>query len=151
MYQFRHNRHPILIHCYSQIMDHNEHRYVNLSNITLEIINTNLDATIEFLKTHDSPTKLRFLSNQILHERDASHIPAANHDAGGQILFHIRGLGIHAPVLIYTTRSDIASTRYVEQYDMAGSLGGNYNIFHNYVVALGKGTADDGKWMKFDA
>ncbi|PPQ70374.1 hypothetical protein CVT25_000085 [Psilocybe cyanescens] len=106
---------------------------------------------IDFLKKHDSSTKIRFLCNQVLHERDSSHTPADNEEAGGQILSHIRGLDIHAPVLIYTTRSNITATKYVEQYDMAGSLGGNYSIFHSYVVALGKGTTDEGKWMKYDA
>lgn len=105
----------------------------------------------DFLKKHDSSTKIRFLCNQVLHERDSSHTPADNEEAGGQILSHIRGLDIHAPVLIYTTRSNITATKYVEQYDMAGSLGGNYSIFHSYVVALGKGTTDEGKWMKYDA
>ncbi|KAH9480861.1 hypothetical protein JR316_0007463 [Psilocybe cubensis] len=108
---------------------------------------------IDFLKKHDSPTQLRFISNQTLRERDSSHTPAANHEAGRQILSHIRGLDLHAPVIVYTMGSDIEPTKYVEQYEMAGSLiiGGNYRIFHNYVAALGKGRPDDGRWMKYNA
>lgn len=104
-----------------------------------------------FLKKHDNPSKIRFICNQVLRERNAAHQHCNDEDAGRQILSHIRELGLRSPMMVYTPLGNISSTKYVQEYDMAGSVSGNYNVFHEYVSMLAKGTEDPGRWMRYNA
>ncbi|CAA7270690.1 unnamed protein product [Cyclocybe aegerita] len=105
----------------------------------------------DFLKKYDDPAHIRFTSNQILEERNDYHVKVTNDQAGLQITSHIRDIGIKAPILIYTTKANIGLTRYVEDYDMVGSLGGNSLIFHAFVAALAGGRKDDSRWIRYNA
>jgi len=63
----------------------------------------------------------------------------------------IRDHGFKAPILIYTAVQNVGLTRYVERYQMAGSVSSHYNVFREYVTALGARREDDRGWMKFNA
>ena len=61
----------------------------------------------------------------------------------------IRKEGFRAPILIFTTKWSIHLTRYVESYNMVGSLLEDYRKFEQYVDALGARRTDDNQWAKY--
>ena len=63
----------------------------------------------------------------------------------------IRDQGFMAPILIYTDKKGIELTHYVEKDRMAGSIASHYNVFKEYVTALGARKKDDKGWNKFNA
>lgn len=63
----------------------------------------------------------------------------------------IRDKGFQAPVLIYTGKKSLHLTRYVESYPNAGSAAGHYEVYQEFISALGARRSDDKGWMKFGA
>lgn len=59
-----------------------------------------------------------------------------NRQAGNEILKFIRDEGFRTPVLIFTTPKTLPMTRYVELYENAASIGGDFEGYKNYVSAL---------------
>lgn len=84
-------------------------------------------------------------------ELDLQGKPFKNLRAGNEILKFIRDEGFKAPVLIYTNEKTLHRTRYVESYKSAGSIGGNFPMFKNYVQALAERQDHDKDWMRCSA
>jgi len=89
--------------------------------------------------------------NQTLYERNDYNIRSSNDEAGYQITSFVRERGIRAPILVYTSKQNLHLTRYVEDYEMVGSLCGNYLVFQAYLAALAGGRRDDIRWMRYNA
>lgn len=107
--------------------------------------------TKEFLKAHDSPAEIRFISDQVRIDTHSDRVAFENHNAGTETYHFIRGQGIKAPILVYTDRKSILLTHYVEKDEMAGSLNSHYKVFKEYVSALGAGRKGDRGWAKYNA
>ncbi|KAH9480866.1 hypothetical protein JR316_0007468 [Psilocybe cubensis] len=105
----------------------------------------------DFIKAHDNPAEIRFISDQVRFDTDSSGTLFENHEAGTQIYHFIRGHGIKAPFLVYTDPKSILVTHYIDHDDMAGSLNSHYKVYKEYVNALGAGRKDDRGWAKFNA
>ncbi|KAF8965905.1 hypothetical protein BDZ97DRAFT_1810235 [Flammula alnicola] len=105
----------------------------------------------DFLKKHDDPSEIRIIANQLIYERNSSHAHAYNESAGNEITAYVRQEGINVPILIYTTKLYIPLTRYVNDYDLVGSVGGTHIIFLTYISGLAHGRRDDMRWMRYDA
>ena len=104
----------------------------------------------DFLKKHDDPRNLRFISDQVRHEVNPKGVLCKNPKAGNDITKFIRDEGLTAPILIFTSHRGIGLTRYVESYADTGSLkGSDYRVLHEYVEALGARRRGDMGWMKF--
>jgi len=104
----------------------------------------------DFLKKHDDPWNLRFISDQVRHEVDTKGVLCKNVKAGNDITTFIRKEGFTAPILIFTSHCGIGLTRYVESYANTGSLmGSDYKVLHEYIDALGARRRGDMGWMKF--
>ncbi|KAF8965890.1 hypothetical protein BDZ97DRAFT_738998 [Flammula alnicola] len=110
-----------------------------------------IDVNKEYLKAHDNPGDIRFISDQVRVEPGPDGVPFRNEDAGTQITKYLRGQGFKAPILIYTDRQSILKTHYVESDKMAGSVSSHYKVFKDYVAALGARKTGDRGWNKFDA
>ena len=105
--------------------------------------------TPEFLKKHDNPADIRFISDQVRTEYNAEGESYTNLKAGQQITEFIREEGFLAPILIYTSVINVQLTRYVKEYKMVGSACGP-QILHKYLEALGARRKDDTEWAKYD-
>jgi len=103
---------------------------------------------LEFLKKHDNPADIRFVSDQVRTEFSSKGVSFKNRNAGQEMTKFIRKEGFLAPILIYTTRWSVQLTRYVEAYKMVGSLV-HYKEFEQYVDALGARRRDDIQWVKY--
>ena len=101
----------------------------------------------EFIKKHDNPTDIRFISNQVLTEYNAKGKPKKNWKAGQQITKFIRDEGFLAPILICTTK--IERTRYVTEYKMVGSTGKDLQLIYRYFDALAARRKNDTEWAKY--
>ncbi|CAA7270689.1 unnamed protein product [Cyclocybe aegerita] len=110
-----------------------------------------INANYSFLKQHDDAAHIRFISDQNRRERTPDGGVVANPNAGQEILDFIRGEGFKAPFLISTSRKSIHLTKYVESYQMAGSMTANYPLFLEYVSSLAAGIRDDTRWMRYNA
>jgi len=102
----------------------------------------------EFLKRHDNPADIRFVSDQVRTEFSPNGVLFKNRDAGQEITKFIREESFRAPILICTTKYGIHRTRYVESYKMVGSSLETYK-FEQYVYALGARRTDDTQWAKY--
>jgi len=102
----------------------------------------------EFLKRHDNPADIRFVSDQVRTEFSPKGVSFKNRSAGQEMTKFIRDEGFRAPILIFTTEWGLHRTRYVESYKMVGSLLENYK-FEQYVDALGARRTDDTHWAKY--
>ena len=102
----------------------------------------------EFLKRHDNPADIRFVSDRVRTEFSPKGVSFKNRNAGQEMTKFIRKKGFRAPILIFTSKRGIHFTRYVESYDMVGSLTGNKK-FKQYVDALGARRTDDTQWAKY--
>ncbi|KAF8955218.1 hypothetical protein BDZ97DRAFT_1927076 [Flammula alnicola] len=135
------------------------HRVLEAMNCRVTVIQlastsaakTWIEMNQEYLKAHDNPGDIRFISNQVRIEPGPDGVSFRNEDAGTQITEYIRGQGFKAPVLIYTDRQSILRTRYVESDRMAGSVSSDDKVFKDYVAALGARKTSDKGWNKFDA
>ena len=110
-----------------------------------------LHISVDFLKKNCDSGRIRFVVNQILRERNDYNIMSNNHDAGYQVTSFIRNWDIKSPILVYTSKQNLHLTKYVEAFDMVGSLCGNYLVFQAYVAALAGGRKDDTRWMRYNA
>jgi len=103
-----------------------------------------------YLKQHDDPRNLRFISDQVRHEVNPDGMLYKNLYAGNEITRFIRGEGFNAPILICTTKRGIKLTRYVGSYRNTGSLtGSDHELLHEYLQSLGARRKGDTGWMKF--
>ena len=116
----------------------------------IKILSFFLSQLLEFLKRHDNPADIRFVSDQGRTEFGPKGVSSDNHSAGLEMTKFIRGEGFRAPILIFTSKRGVQFTRYVESYDMVGSLTGNKK-FEEYVDALGARRTDDIQWAKYDS
>ncbi len=107
--------------------------------------------SVDFLKKNCHSGRIRFVVNQILYERNDYNLLSNNNNAGYQITSFIRNQGIKSPILVYTSKQNLHLTKYVETYDMVGSLCGNYLVFQAYIAALAGGRKDDTRWMRYNA
>ena len=104
----------------------------------------------DYLKKHDDPRNLRFISDQVRHEVNSEGVLRRNFKAGNDITKFIRDEGFKAPILIFTSKQGIGLTRYVGSYANTGSLtGSDYKMLNEYVEALGARSKGDTGWMKF--
>ncbi|KAF4617775.1 hypothetical protein D9613_006305 [Agrocybe pediades] len=101
------------------------------------------------LKAHDSPRSLRFVSDQNRYELHRNGTVTLNNEAGEQIMKFIREEGIYAPILILTSGQSIHLTRYVESYDMTGSVLWDGRGFYDFAAALGARRKSDRIWMGY--
>jgi hypothetical protein len=104
----------------------------------------------EFLKRHDSPANVRYISDQVRTEPGAHGATFTNYHAGSQIMEFIRDQGLKAPILIYTDRKGIEHTHYAERDKMAGSSVSR-KVCLEYIAALATRKKYDKGWMKFNA
>ncbi|KAF9525871.1 hypothetical protein CPB83DRAFT_858767 [Crepidotus variabilis] len=104
-----------------------------------------------FLQEQENSGRIRILLSQVLHERNDYHLNVVNENAGHQITAFIRGLNSKTPILVYTSKSKLHLTKYVQDYDMIGSLGGNHLVLQAYVAALAGGQKDDTRWTRYNA
>ncbi|KAF8891496.1 hypothetical protein CPB84DRAFT_1748933 [Gymnopilus junonius] len=102
------------------------------------------------LKKHDTSGDLRFISDQARRELNDRGEVFNNRKAGEHITEFIRNEGFKAPILIFTTKRNIHTTRYVNLYPMTGSIGSNYKRFNQFVSALAERKTDDKDWLGFD-
>ena len=103
---------------------------------------------VEFIKKHDNPADIRFLSDQVRTEFSPEGVSFTNWRAGQEITKFIREEGFLAPILILTAGRGLVLTRYVEAYKRVGSLVG-YKGYKQYVDALGARRKDDTQWAKY--
>ncbi|PPQ88416.1 hypothetical protein CVT25_011218 [Psilocybe cyanescens] len=108
-------------------------------------------ANQSFLLKHNNAGDLRFISDQSRNELNSKGVPYLNRNAGNQIIQFIRKKGFQVPVLIYTGKKSLHMTRYVESYANAGSIANHYNMYQQFVSALGARRTDDKGWMKYAA
>ena len=101
-----------------------------------------------FLRNHDHPSRLRFISDNVRLERTPGAGTYLNPTAGECFLRYLRGRFFSSPVLIYTG-SSIGSTRYIKSYGAAGSTT-HRGITLQYIKNLAAGKDDDTKWRGFD-
>lgn len=76
---------------------------------------------------------------------------SANDKAGYQLTSFIRSRDTPVPILVYTSKANLHLTKYVDDFDMVGSLCGNYPVFQAYVAALAAGRKDDTRWLGYNA
>jgi len=103
----------------------------------------------EFIKKHDNPGDIRFISDQVRVESNAKGESYKNWTAGQQITKFIRDEGFLAPILIYTSMRSVQLTGYVKEYNMVGSAW-DPETLHRYFDALGARRKDDIEWAKYD-
>jgi hypothetical protein len=107
--------------------------------------------SLEFLKKNEDSGRIRFVINQVLYERNDYYMLSTNDKAGYQVTSFIRLRDIRVPILVYTSKSNLHLTKYVEDFDMVGSLCGNDLVFQAYVAALAGGRKDDTRWTRYNA
>jgi len=104
---------------------------------------------LAFLHGNDHPPRVRFISDNVRLETTSGSGTYLNPMAGESFLRYLRGRFIASPVLICTGWS-IASTRYVQSYEAAGSTT-NPKRALEYIMNLASGKGNDTAWRGFDS
>ncbi|KAF8809748.1 hypothetical protein BYT27DRAFT_7093771 [Phlegmacium glaucopus] len=102
----------------------------------------------EFLKKHDNPADIRFVSDQVRNEFSPEGVMFKNYSAGEEMTKFIREEGFLAPLLIYTGARHLYLTHYVDAYKMVGSSVDD-RVFERYASALGARRNDDTQWVRY--
>jgi hypothetical protein len=103
----------------------------------------------EFLRQNDSPSGVRFISDNSRWETDRKAGTFLNVSAGENLLRYLRGRFFTMPVLVYCGPS-FPITEYVLSFEMAGSTT-RRSICMNYISALADGVGNDVAWKKYNA